>query len=50
MLEAILAGDAGAAARRAGGLAGWGASSGAALLWGMAAGAAQAPRRRLLAD
>jgi hypothetical protein len=46
VLAAILAGDAGAAARRAGGLAGWGASSGAALLWGMAAGAAQAPRRR----
>ncbi|MEY2441064.1 MAG: hypothetical protein QOJ46_490 [bacterium] len=41
VLQAILAGDAGAAARRACGLAGWGASSGAALLWGLAAGAAQ---------
>jgi hypothetical protein len=41
VLEAILAGDGGAAARRARGLAGWGASSGAALLWGLAAGAAQ---------
>ncbi len=40
VLEAILAGDAGDAARRASGLAGWGASSGAALLWGLAAGAA----------
>jgi hypothetical protein len=41
VLEAILAADAAAAARRAGGLAGWGASSGAAQLWGLAAGAAQ---------
>jgi hypothetical protein len=39
VLEAILTGDASAAARRARGLAGWGASSGAALLWGLAAGA-----------
>ena len=41
VLAAIRAGDRQAAARRARGLAGWGASSGAALLWGMAAGAAQ---------
>lgn len=41
VLEAILAGDAGAASRRARGLADWGASSGAALLWGLAAGAAR---------
>jgi hypothetical protein len=40
-LAAIRAGDPQAAARRARGLAGWGASSGAALLWGMAVGAAQ---------
>jgi len=40
VLNAILAGDVAAAARRARGLATWGASSGAALLWGMAAGAA----------
>ena len=39
VLEAIRAGDAQAAARRASGLAGWGATSGAALLWGMAAAA-----------
>ena len=39
VLEAILAGDAVAAARRACRLASWGASSGAALLWGLAAGA-----------
>ncbi len=44
VLEAILAGDAGGAARRACGLAAWGASSGAALLWGLAAGAAQTSR------
>ncbi len=40
VLEAIVAGDRAAASRRAAGLAGWGASSGAALLWGLAAGAA----------
>jgi hypothetical protein len=44
VLEAILGGDAGAAVRRARGLAGWGASSGSALLWGMAAGAPRRPR------
>jgi hypothetical protein len=41
VLKAILAGDAVVAARRASGLASWGASSGAALLWGLAAGAPQ---------
>jgi hypothetical protein len=41
VLAAIRAGDRQAATRRARGLAGWGASSGAALLWGMAAGAAE---------
>ena len=47
VLAAIRAGDAAAAVRRARGLAEWGASSGAALLWGMAAGAAETlPRRR----
>jgi hypothetical protein len=40
VLAAIRAGDPQAAARRARGLADWGASSGAALLWGIAAGAA----------
>jgi hypothetical protein len=40
VLEAIRAGEPPAAARRARGLAGWGATSGAALLWGIAAGAA----------
>jgi hypothetical protein len=39
VLEAIRAGEPQAAARRASGLAGWGATSGAALLWGMAAAA-----------
>ncbi len=55
VLQTIRAGDRRAAARRANGLADWGASSGAALLWGIAAGAAGAtpgatggrgPRRR----
>jgi hypothetical protein len=41
VLAAIRAGDRAAAARRARGLAAWGASSGAALLWGIAAGAAE---------
>lgn len=41
VLAAIRAADAVAAARRAPGLSEWGASSGAALLWGMAAGAAE---------
>ena len=41
VLEAIRAGEPRLAARRARLLAGWGASSGAALLWGMAAGAAE---------
>jgi hypothetical protein len=41
VLAAVRAGDAAAAARRARGLAEWGASSGAALLWGLAAGAAE---------
>ena len=40
VLDAIRAGEPRLAARRAGLLAGWGATSGAALLWGMAAGAA----------
>jgi len=43
VLSAIRGGDAAAATRRAGGLARWGASSGAALLWGMAAAAAKTP-------
>lgn len=43
VLTAIRAGDAWAAARRASALAEWGASSGAALLWGIAAGAAATP-------
>jgi hypothetical protein len=43
VMAAIRAGDATAARRRAAGLADWGASSGAALLWGMAAGAAATP-------
>jgi hypothetical protein len=41
VLAAIRAGDGASARRRARGLADWGASSGAALLWGMAAGAAE---------
>jgi hypothetical protein len=45
VLEAIRAGEPRAAARRACGLAGWGATSGAALLWGMAAGAAHTASR-----
>jgi hypothetical protein len=44
VLAAIAAGDRAVAARRARGLADWGASSGAALLWGMAAGAAATER------
>jgi hypothetical protein len=39
VLAAIAAGDVAAATRRARGLSEWGASSGAALLWGIAAGA-----------
>jgi hypothetical protein len=46
VLEAIRAGDPQAAARRARGLAEWGASSGAALLWGIAAGACGSVRSR----
>jgi uncharacterized protein DUF2877 len=46
VLAAIRAGDAPTAARRAGRLADWGASSGAALLWGMAAAAAETTRTR----
>jgi Protein of unknown function (DUF2877) len=46
VLAAIRAGDPQAAARRARGLGDWGASSGAALLWGMAAGAAETARGR----
>jgi hypothetical protein len=46
VLAAIRAGDTQVAARRARGLASWGASSGAALLWGMAAGAAETERGR----
>jgi hypothetical protein len=42
VLEAVLTGDPSAAARRARGLASWGASSGAALLWGLAAAARSA--------
>ncbi|MCA1689330.1 MAG: DUF2877 domain-containing protein, partial [Actinobacteria bacterium] len=42
VLEAIRAGEPRLAARRARALAGWGATSGAAMLWGMAAGAAEA--------
>jgi hypothetical protein len=42
VLDAIRSADPRAAARRASRLAGWGASSGAALLWGIAAGAAGA--------
>jgi hypothetical protein len=45
VLEAIRAGDAQAAARRASRLGAWGATSGSALLWGMAAGAAEAAGR-----
>jgi hypothetical protein len=41
VLEAIRAGDPLPAARRARLLAGWGATSGAAMLWGIAAGAAE---------
>jgi len=40
LIEAIRAGEPDLAARRARLLAGWGATSGSALLWGMAAGAA----------
>jgi len=43
VLAAVRLGDALAAARRAGGLRSWGASSGAALLWGMAAAAGRPP-------
>ena len=43
VMAAIRAGDAPAGRRRATGLAEWGASSGAALLWGVAAGAAATP-------
>ncbi|MDA0159678.1 DUF2877 domain-containing protein [Solirubrobacter ginsenosidimutans] len=39
VLRAIRAGDVAAARRRAAGLSRWGASSGAAILWGIAAGA-----------
>ena len=46
VLEAVRAGDPGLAARRAHALADWGATSGAAILWGMAAGAAEARRGR----
>ena len=42
-MAAIRSGDVAAAARRASGLAEWGASSGAALLWGMTAAAAATP-------
>ncbi|MEA2219812.1 MAG: hypothetical protein QOJ35_2438, partial [Solirubrobacteraceae bacterium] len=42
VLDAIRAGEPQLAARRARALAGWGSSSGAALLWGIAAGAAEA--------
>jgi hypothetical protein len=42
VLQAVRAGDAGSAARRARGLARWGASSGGAILWGMAAAAGRA--------
>jgi len=44
-LDAIRRGDVRAAARRASRLSDWGASSGSALLWGIAAGAAQTARR-----
>jgi len=44
VLAAVRAGDPAAAARRARGLSEWGASSGAALLWGFAAGARQTER------
>jgi hypothetical protein len=43
VLAAVYAGEARAAARRAGALGSWGASSGAALAWGMAAGAGWEP-------
>ncbi len=43
VLCAVRAGDALAAGRRAARLSEWGASSGAALLWGLAAGAAESP-------
>jgi hypothetical protein len=46
VLAAILAGEPPAAARRARRLADWGASSGAALLWGLAAGATATERPR----
>lgn len=50
VLEAIRAGDAQSAARRASRLGAWGATSGSALLWGLAAGAAQAAGRRPVAS
>lgn len=43
VLNAVRAGDAGAATRRAPGLRAWGATSGAALLWGAAAAAIPMP-------
>ena len=43
VMAAVRAGDVVAARRRAAGLVEWGASSGAALLWGMAAAAAATP-------
>lgn len=46
VLDAIRAGDRRAAARRAAALADWGASSGAALLWGIAAGVAEQGQAR----
>jgi len=45
VLAAVRSGDVRGAARRARGLREWGASSGAALLWGMAAGAAETTSR-----
>lgn len=47
LLDAIRAGDAGSATRRARRLAIWGTSSGPALLWGMAAAAGVEPRLAL---
>ncbi len=44
VMDAIRAGDAGSATRRARRLAAWGTSSGPALLWGMAAAAKVKPR------
>lgn len=46
VLDAIRAGDRRAAARRAAALADWGATSGAALLWGIAAGVAEQRQAR----